>query len=74
MLSDALHSALEGIGYRKKQGMYLNSLSIRNGGSAALDFCRSASGSNVAYVELKLHPYGNTAASVIIEEAGDVIR
>lgn len=53
--------------------LYLNSLSIRNGGSAALDLCRIASGSNVAYVELKLHPYDYAAASVIIEEARGVI-
>lgn len=33
--------------------LYLNSLSIRNGGSSTLDLCRIASGSNVAYVELK---------------------
>ena len=37
--------------------MFLRSLSIRNGGSAALDLCRIASGSNVAYYELKLQPY-----------------
>ena len=53
--------------------LYLNSLSIRNGGSAALDLCRIASGSNVAYVELKLQPYDYAAASIIIEEAGGVI-
>lgn len=53
--------------------LYLNSLSIRNGGSAALDLCRIASGSNVAYLELKLQPYDYAAASVIIEEAGGVI-
>lgn len=50
--------------------LYLNSLSIRNGGSAALDLCRVASGSNVAYVELKLQPYDYAAASLIVEEAG----
>ena len=50
--------------------IYLNSLSVRNGGSAALDLCRIASGSNVAYLELKLQPYDYAAASVIIEEAG----
>ena len=52
------------------QQMFLSSLSIRNGGSAALDLCRIASGSNVAYYELKLQPYDYAAASVIIEEAG----
>lgn len=53
--------------------LYLNSLSLRNGGSAALDLCRIASGSNVAYVELKLNPYDYAAAAVIIEEAGGLI-
>lgn len=50
--------------------LYLNSLSVRNGGSAALDLCRVASESNVAYLELKLQPYDYAAASLIIEEAG----
>ena len=53
--------------------IYLQSLSVRNGGSAALDLCRVASGSNVAYLELKLQPYDYAAASVIIEEAGGCI-
>lgn len=53
--------------------LYLQSLSVRNGGSAALDLCRVASGSNAAYVELMLQPYDYAAASVIIEEAGGCI-
>lgn len=53
--------------------LYLNSLSVRNGGSAALDLCRAAAGANVLYLELKLQPYDYAAASVIIEEAGGVI-
>lgn len=53
--------------------LFTRSLSIRNGGSAAIDLCRIASGSNVGYVEMKLHPYDFAAASVIIEEAGGVI-
>ncbi len=53
--------------------LFLSSLSIRNGGSAAIDLCRIASGSNVAYIELLLQPYDYAAASVIIEEAGGVI-
>ncbi len=53
--------------------IYLRCLGVRNGGSAALDCCRSAEGSNGAYVELKLQPYDYAAASVIIEEAGGVI-
>ena len=50
--------------------LYLRSLAVRNGGSAALDLCRVASGANVCYLELKLQPYDYAAASVIIEEAG----
>lgn len=53
--------------------MFLRSLSVRNGGSAALDLCRIASGNNAAYYELKLQPYDYVAASVIIEEAGGYI-
>lgn len=54
--------------------LYLNSLSLREGGSAALDLCRVASGANVSYLELKLQPYDYAAASVIVEEAGCVIE
>lgn len=53
--------------------LFLNSLSIRSGGSAAIDISRVASGSNVIYLELKLQPYDYAAASVIVEEAGGVI-
>ena len=53
--------------------LFTRSLSIRNGGSAAIDLCRIASGSNVAYIEMLLQPYDYAAASVIIEEAGGVI-
>ena len=53
--------------------LFTRSLSIRNGGSAAIDLCRIASGSNVGYVEMLLQPYDYAAASVIIEEADGVI-
>ncbi len=53
--------------------LYLRSLSLRNGGSAALDLCRVASGANVLYLELLLQPYDYSAASVIIKEACGVI-
>lgn len=53
--------------------LFMKALSIRNGGSAAIDLCRIASGNNVGYVELKLQPYDYAAASVIIVEAGGVI-
>lgn len=53
--------------------LFMRSLSIRNGGSAAIDLCRVASGSNVAYIEMLLQPYDYAAASMIIEEAGGVI-
>ena len=53
--------------------LFIRSLSIRNGGSAAIDLCRIASGSNIAYIEMLLQPYDYAAASVIIEEAGGCI-
>ena len=53
--------------------LFTRCLSLRNGGSAAIDLCRIASGSNVGYVEMLLQPYDYAAASVIIEEAGGVI-
>lgn len=53
--------------------LFMKSLSVREGGSAALDLCRIAAGANVSYLELKLQPYDYAAASVIIEEAGGVI-
>lgn len=52
---------------------YEESLAIRNGGSAALDIARVASGSNQAYFEFRLFPYDYAAASVILEEAGGLI-
>lgn len=53
--------------------LFMRSLSVRNGGSAALDLCRVAGGANVSYLELKLQPYDYAAASVIVEEAGGKI-
>ena len=54
--------------------LFTRSLSLRNGGSAAIDLCRVASGSNVAYVEMLLQPYDYAAASIIITEAGGCIE
>ncbi|MCM1134789.1 MAG: inositol monophosphatase [Clostridium sp.] len=53
--------------------LFMESIAVRSGGSAALDLCRIASGSNVCYFELKLQPYDYAAASIIIEEAGGKI-
>ncbi len=53
--------------------IFWNSLSIRSGGSAALDLCRAAANRNVGFLEFKLQPYDYAAASLIIEEAGGVI-
>ena len=53
--------------------LFLESLSIRSVGSAALGIARIASGSNVCYLELKLQPYDYAAAAVILEEAGGCI-
>lgn len=56
--------------FRIVRELFMKSIAVRNGGSAALDLCRIASGSNVCYFEMKLQPYDYAAASVIIEEAG----
>lgn len=53
--------------------LFSRSLSVRCGGSAAIDLSRIASGSNAAYVEMLIQPYDYAAGSVIIEEAGGVI-
>jgi myo-inositol-1(or 4)-monophosphatase len=53
--------------------LFFKSVSVRNGGSAAIDLTRIAKNSNVIYIELKLKPYDYAAASIIIEEAGGVI-
>lgn len=53
--------------------LFLKSLSIRSGGSAAIDISRVAEGSNVIYLEYRLQPYDYAAASVILEEAGGII-
>ena len=53
--------------------LFGRSLSVRCGGSAAIDLSRIASGSNAAYVEMLIQPYDYAAGSVIIEEAGGVI-
>lgn len=50
--------------------MFEKSYAIRCGGTAAFGLCRTASGGNTVYLELKLQPYDYAAASVIIEEAG----
>ena len=52
------------------QKLFHKCLAIRSGGSAALDLAKIASGSHVAYVEMKLQPYDYCAAAVMIEEAG----
>jgi len=53
--------------------LFHRSLSIRSGGSAALDLARIAAGSNVAYLELRLNPYDFAAAALMIQEAGGEI-
>ena len=50
--------------------LFLESLSIRSLGSAALGIARIASGSNVCFLELMLQPYDYAAAAIILEEAG----
>ncbi len=55
------------------QELFLRSLSVRNGGSAALDLSRVASGSHVGFFEFLLQPYDFAAASAIIKEAGGMV-
>lgn len=50
--------------------LYQNSLSLRNGGSAALDLCNVAAGRTVVFLELWLQPYDFAAACLMVEEAG----
>ena len=52
------------------RNLFNRCLAIRSGGSAALDLAKIASGSNAAYVEMKLQPYDYAAAALMIEEAG----
>lgn len=59
--------------FQTVQELYMRSLCIRSGGSAALDLCRIASGRNAVYLEMKLNPYDFAAASLIIEEAGGMV-
>lgn len=54
--------------------LYLRCHGIRNGGSSTLDICHIASGRNGLYFEMLLQPWDYAAASVILEEAGGVIR
>lgn len=53
--------------------MFHRSLAIRSGGSAALEMCRVASGSDCIYLELKLQPYDYAAAMLIVTEAGGIV-
>lgn len=55
------------------KALYLNSLAVRSGGSAALDLCKVASGASGVYVEMMLQPWDYAAASLIIMEAGGFI-
>lgn len=57
--------------YAKK--LYLNSLGIREGGSAALGICRVAAGGCGVYIEMLLQPWDYAAASLILMEAGGFI-
>ncbi len=63
----------EGLFFEILRVLYRKTGTIRSGGSAAIDLCRVASGSNVCYLQDRLSPYDYAAASVIVEEAGGVI-
>ena len=53
--------------------IYLRSLSVRNGGSAALDLCYIAAGRVEIYCECRLRPWDYAAGSLILQEAGGCI-
>lgn len=59
--------------FRYAKELYLNSLAVRSGGSAALDICRVAAGRCGVYVELMLQPWDYAAGSLILMEAGGFI-
>jgi myo-inositol-1(or 4)-monophosphatase len=83
---DGLDRALVGSGFPFKRmdllGEYLDQLGrvleatsgVRRGGSAALDLCYLAQGSFDVFWELFLSPWDVAGGTVILEEAGGIIR
>lgn len=56
--------------FKTVQALFHRSLGIRSGGSATLELCRVASGSNAVFLEPRLEPYDYAAALLIVQEAG----
>ena len=54
--------------------LFLRCGDIRRSGSAAYDLCTLAAGSTDVFFEFRLFPWDYTAASLIISEAGGIIR
>lgn len=86
MVNRRLAEGIVGIGtspyYRDKtdqtfyliRKLYDRSLDIRRIGSAALDLCYVAAGRYVLFLELVLSPWDFAAASLIVTEAGGIVR
>ncbi|MBE6741390.1 MAG: inositol monophosphatase [Ruminococcaceae bacterium] len=54
--------------------LFLRSIEVRRGGSAALDICFVAAGKADFYYELILRPWDWVGATVILEEAGGIAK
>lgn len=53
--------------------LFLNSVDIRRGGSAASDLCYIACGRAACYCELNLSPWDHAAGAFIVKEAGGYV-
>ena len=56
------------------RALFDRSLDVRRSGSAAIDLCSVAAGRAEVFYEFRLSPWDYAAASLILEEAGGVIR
>ena len=59
--------------FRLLRKLFERCLGLRDGGSAAIDLCRIASGGNICYLEAMLSPWDYAASSLILREAGCVV-
>lgn len=55
------------------KNLFLNSVDIRRGGSAASDLCSIACGRAACYCELNLCPWDHAAGAFIVKEAGGTV-
>lgn len=56
------------------RALFDRSLDVRRSGSAAIDLCSVAAGRAEVFYEMLLSPWDYAAASLILEEAGGIIR